>query len=198
MSGAIYNETKRNAVLATHERNYHMQYLIAFITLLLTTSLLQAQPPAGPPETREQYEKAYERRVRQEQLYGVYIPKDLADAFNELNKKIDADSELKFKNAPEEIVADRLFFSLGRWIIHNWGFYGGSRFSAYLKTLGLSHPDDMARFVILTYHRNLNRVPLEVKPLLESLIAARKQSVEERRRRGTVIYEETYKKEGQE
>lgn len=174
-----------------------MHYFIAVFALLFALQTGSAQPPAGPPETREQYERAYQRRIKQERLYGIYIPKDLADAFNELNKKIDAESEQKFKSAPEDVVADRLFFSLGRWIIHNWGFYGGSRFSVYLKDLGLSHPDDMARFIIITYHRNLNRVPLEVKPLLETLRTARQETIRARKRRGTVIHEETYKKEGQ-
>jgi len=50
-------------------------------------------------------EERYEWRLKQEKLYGTYIPRDLTDAFVELNKRIDRDSKAKFKNAEELIVA---------------------------------------------------------------------------------------------
>lgn len=156
--------------------------------LALGSLALSAQKP---PESLEEYEKAYEYRIRQEYLYGVYIPKDLTDAFIQLNKLIDEPSKQKFKSIDEEEATRKLFFSLGRWISHNWGFYGGSRLSHFLKGLGLSHPDDMASFVIITYHRNLNRKPLEVRPLVEKFKAERLKEQEERRKQGDVIFEET-------
>lgn len=157
---------------------------------MFLAGVLSAQKP---PETLEEYEKAYQYRIRQEYLYEVYIPKDLTDAFIQLNKLIDEPSKQKFKSLDEEEATSRLFFSLGRWISHNWGFYGGSRLSHFLKGLGLSHPDDMARFIILTYHRNLNRQPLDVKPLVEKFQADRRKEQEERREQGTVIHKETRK-----
>ena len=146
-----------------------------------------------PPENKEEYEQAYQKRITQEYLFEVYIPADLTDAFIQLNKLIDEPSKLKFKSLEEEEAANRLFFSLGRWIMHNWGFYGGSRLSHFLRELGISHPEDMARFIIITYHRNLNRKPLDVKPLLERFQAERKKEVEERRKEGTILSEETRK-----
>lgn len=146
-----------------------------------------------PPETKEEYEKAYQDRIVKEYLFEVYIPKDLTDAFIQLNKLIDEPSKQKFKSMPEEEAADRLFFSFGRWIIHNWGFYGGSRLSHFLRGLGITHPEDMARFIIITYHRNLNRKPLDVKALIERFQAERLKELEERRKEGTILYEETKK-----
>ena len=165
--------------------NYRLLLLCLSFCCLATS--VSAQKPA---ETREEYEAAYKRRIRMETLNQVYIPKDLADAFNELNKKIDADSEQRFLSLPDSVAADKLFFSLGRWIQVNWGFYGGSRFSHYLKGIGLSHPEDMARFVIITYHRNLSRVPLDVKPLVEGLVQTRQAAVLERRKAGEVLDEQ--------
>src|SRR5690606_32780541 len=79
------------------------------------------------PVTEDQFEKEYQKRIQKEFLNGVYIPKDLADCFVQLNRLTDDASKTKFKNMPEEDAARKLHFSLGRWIIYNWGFYEGSR-----------------------------------------------------------------------
>ena len=164
------------------------RFCLLLLGLFGILPLANAQKPA---ETKEEYEAAYERRIRQEVLNRVYIPKDLADAFNELNKRIDADSERKFLSLPDTVAAQKLFFSLGRWVQVNWGFHGGSRFSHYLKGIGLSHPEDMATFVIVTYHRNLSRSPLDVKALVEELTRARRQLLLDRKRASTTILLDT-------
>ncbi len=159
------------------------------LTFCLLFGNLSAQKPAG---NLTEYEKAYERRIRQTELYGVYIPKDLTDAFIQLNRKIDKESQVKFAAIPEVEAERKLFFSLGRWIIHNWGFYGGSRLSEYMKNnFQVYHPEDMASFIIFAYHRNLNRNPLDIKQLVEYF--AEKKAAEEaaEKARGEVIYEET-------
>ena len=167
-------------------------FFLLFIPFLTTDVAAQK-----PPETLDEYEKAYQRRIRQEAIRGVYIPKDIGDAFAQLNRLTDKESRAKFKDIPEALAAQKLHFSLGRWLIVNWGFYEGSRFTVWLNQVGLFHPDDMARFVILTYHRNLNRNPLEVKALVEQLLAARKQTEEEQKKKSskTIISEETRKRQ---
>lgn len=147
-----------------------------------------------PPENDKEFEEAYAWRIRQEYLYEVYIPKDLTDAFIQLNKLIEKPAIEKFKNMPEADAARKLHFSFGRWIIHNWGFYGGSRFSHFLKGLGIHHPDDMAQFVIVSYHRNLNRKPLDVKTQITYYQEKREKENEERLKKGAVLHEEVRKK----
>lgn len=161
---------------------------LLLLCLLAGAFSLSAQKP---PETQEEFEKAYQYNIRQEYLHNVYIPKDLTDAFIQLNRLIDEPSKQKFKSLEEEEAASRLFFSLGRWISHNWGFYGGSRLSHFIRELGITHPEDMARFVIISYHRNLNRKPLEVKSLIEKFQSERQKEQEERRNQGEVLFEET-------
>ncbi|MEL6925841.1 MAG: DUF6794 domain-containing protein [Bacteroidota bacterium] len=169
------------------------RFPLLFILLLLgTVAAAQGEkktPAIGERENfEESFEKEYQRRIKKEYLYRVYIPKDLADAFIQLNRLTDKESLARFKNASEEVASRKLHFSLGRWMIHNWGFYGGSRLSHYLRNIGISHPDDMARFIIITYHRNLNKQKLEVKALIEKLRADRQTEVEKRR---TILHEET-------
>ena len=144
----------------------------------------------GPPNNKAEFEKMYNRRIRQRILNRVYIPKDMADAFNELNKKIDAGSKAKYISIPEEAAARKLHFSLGRWMITNWSFYEGSRFSKYLKDIGITHPDDMAQFTMRCYHRHLSEKPLDVKPLIIEIKERRKKEADERKGGGEVIHEE--------
>ena len=94
---------------------------VAFLTLLVWGSGLLAQGEL--PSTDAEIEAEYQRRIKKEYLNRVYIPKDLADCFIQLNKLIDEESKAKFKRAPEEVVVRKLHFSLGRWMIHYWSFY---------------------------------------------------------------------------
>ena len=113
----------------------------------------------------------------------------------QFNQLIDKESKQKFRKVNENTAVTKLHFSLGRWIILNWGFYEGSRLSHYLRTnLEIYHPEDMARFLILTYHRNLNGESLNVKELVEEI--QQKQEVQRQQllEQGTIIHEETRKR----
>lgn len=168
------------------------KFIFLLFTIVVSTPNFAQKPPANQTE----FEKAYERRIRKDVLHGVYIPKDLTDAFIELNRKIDAESKAAFKAYPEEKVADQLFYSFGRWMIHNWGFYGGSRLSAYIKGLGIYHPEDMARFIIIAYHRNLNKKPLDIKELMKTFHEKQNKQKEELINSGEVIHQETRTRQG--
>ena len=164
---------------------------IKICTLLLcfgSTCLLFGQKPA---DTKAQYEAAYKKRIQKTYLNEVYIPADMAEAFAEFNRLIDKDSKKKFKSVPEDIAARKLHFSFGRWMTVNWSFYEGSRFSHYLKQVGVTHPDDMANFVIISYHRYLNKKPLAVKEQVAFYKEKRKAELEARKAQGTVIHSET-------
>ncbi len=165
------------------------RFIITAIALLFCATLI-----GQPPSSREEIEAEYQRRIRQETLNGVYIPKDLTDAFVQLNKLIDEESKMAFKTVPEDTAARKLFFSFGRWVTRNWGFYGGSRLSHFLRELGVTYPEDMARFIIITYHRNLNRKPLNVKELVEQFAEKRRQEHLELLEGGKIIREETRKR----
>jgi hypothetical protein len=166
-------------------------------TLLILSFLIPSSISAQkPPENDAEFEKTYKRRIRQEQLFRVYIPKDLTQAFIELNRKIDKESRAKFIAIPEEVAERKLFFSLGRWIIHNWGFYGGSRLSEYMKTqFDVHHPEDMASFIIIAYHRNLKREPLNIKQLVEYFAEKKAKEKAAQHAKGKVIFEETRTRE---
>ncbi|MEN0004894.1 MAG: DUF6794 domain-containing protein [Bacteroidota bacterium] len=161
--------------------------------LFLLFGLLLTQSAFGqkPPESEQEFEAAYQKRIKKERLNGVYIPKDIPDALIELNRLVDASSKAKFKQMTEEAATKKLFFSFGRWITHNWGFYGGSRLSSHLAQFGVTYPDDMARLIILSFHRSLNKRPIQFKQEVEKMKNARLEAYEKERRSGEVI--KTYK-----
>lgn len=144
----------------------------AFLLIHISTSFGQELAPAN---NMEEYQKLYDYRIRQSHLNGTYIPEGLTDAFVQLNKLIAEADRKQLATYPEELVARNLEGTLGRWIVYNWGFEGGSRMSHFLKNIGLTHPNDMATFIIVTYHRTLNDQPLDVKPLVTTLIDKRKE-----------------------
>ena len=142
-----------------------------------------------PPSTKSEYEQMYAQRIMQSKLAGVYIPKDIFDAFNELNRLTDTASRAKFKAMTEYEVEHKIFFSLGRWICTNWGLYEGSRYGQYLRESALSFPEDQAVTTMICWHRRLNGKDIGFKEVKERLVAKRKQADEERLKKMKVVKE---------
>jgi len=169
----------------------------------LVVSLAWALPISGqnpdttepPPATKQEFRQNYQERITQKYLNGVYIPKNLDDALAELDKRMTPQARQKFRAMSEEQVKSKVHFSFGRWMIRNWGFYEGSRLSHYVRSMKIYHPDDMARFLILAYHRHVNDRPLQLKSLIQEF----QQIAEQRRQRwlqeGNIIHEETRKRD---
>ena len=145
-----------------------MKNLVLSFLLTLATTHAYSQ--------KSNFEKQYQERITKEVINGVYIPQDLAECFQELNKKTSEESRRKFKAMPEAEAATKLHFSLGRWIWYNWSLFEGSRLSVYLNKVGVHHPEDMAKLIIISYHRYLNKKPLEVKSLAQEIDAARQKA----------------------
>ena len=129
------------------------------LSAFLMVNYINAQPKNSTPE------EIYEWRTQQEKLYKVYIPADLSECFTELDKKVSKASKAKFLSIDERTAMQKLHYSLGKWIWYNWGFYEGSRLTVYMNKMGIFHPEDMADFIIMSYHRYLKETPIEPKEL---------------------------------
>ena len=138
---------------------------------------------------------SYEERIQIESIYGVYIPGDIAECFTELNKLISKESKTVFKNVSEEEAARLFHFSFGRWMQVNWAFYEGSRFSHYLRKLGVSFPDDMSQFVTILYHRYLNDTDLKIKELANGYLEKVNQKHLDKLKTGHIIKEGIVRKQ---
>ena len=166
-----------------------------FLCLFIFFSFLFSVNAQDGLTKEEQFQKEYNKRIKKERLFGVYIPKDMPDAIAQLNRLAPREGKATLKNLEEATAVKKLHFSLGRWIIHNWGFYGGSRLSHHLKQIGVSHPDDQARVIITAYHRYLNKKPLEIKKLAEFYAEKRRKEIEEKKKKGKVLSKEVRKKD---
>lgn len=166
-------------------------FVLFLAVSIFNTGLAQEKKQLTPEQV---FQKEYAKRIKKERLYGVYIPKDVPDAFGQLNRLTAQESRTVFKGVSEEMAVKKLHFSLGRWIIHNWGFYGGSRLSHNLKLMGVTHPDDQARVIITAYHRYLNKTPLKLKELADGYQGTRQKVILEKKKKGAVISKEKRKK----
>ncbi len=135
----------------------------------------------------ESITKQYEYNIQQEFINEIYIPEDVADALKQLDLLSDEKGRAKLIEADENIAADRLVMGLGKWMIVNWNFYEGSRLSHKLRDYGVTHPDDMAKFLIVTYHRYLSQAPLELEERGQIYFDNRKKDQEKRNAAKKVI-----------
>ena len=125
--------------------------------------------------TAEEYIKTYNQRIKMERINDVYIPRDLYDAMKELDRLTEVKVAAKLKSSPEDTIASKLHFSLGRWMLLNWGLEEGSRLSYYLKSKGLSFPDDMMDLLIRCWYRHIKKLPMEENKLIQKYIIKRKE-----------------------
>lgn len=114
----------------------------------------------------DKWMRNWEARAELERIDDVYIPKDLTEAMSELDRLTDDSMAAVITLAPEDEIASKLHFSLGRWMQLHWGLEEGSRLAANLRTRGLSFPDDMMDLLIRCWHRHLNGKPTEEEVLI--------------------------------
>lgn len=160
-----------------------LKYLFIISAFLVGPSAMKGQDTTY----QQRHELEYQKRIKLAKINGRYIPKDLSDALSQLDQLVDAEGKARFKAQPESIAVNRIHFSFGKWMIVNWGFYEGSRLSHFLKSKGVSYPDDMATLLMTCFHRHLLDQPLEFEKLANEFAEKRRKEVEERLRQGKVI-----------
>jgi hypothetical protein len=92
-----------------------------------------------------------QKRLIAEKIGDQYIPKDLGDAFLELDKElpeVDRTEMAALKSRKDMITYHH---GLGTWLRNNWGLWGGSRLQKYFTDKGILHPDDMSSVVLFYY-----------------------------------------------
>ena len=132
----------------------------------------------------KRFNEQYNRNIKKSRINGVYIPKNLSEAFDELKALSSEESLNKFKSVEADLVISRLHYGLGRWMIMNWNFYDGSRLSHNIKEYGVTHPDDMARFILFTFHNHLNGIDIDEAGIAKKIIAERMKELDRRKTDG--------------
>lgn len=152
-------------------------FFLLLVISILSASRVNAQ---GTSDTEEGYIIQYEANILLEEINGIYIPIDINDAMKQLDRLSSEEARKKMLEANEKLVADRLYFGLGKWMLVKWNLYEGSRISHVLKGLGVTDPDDMAKFLIISYHRHLRNADLEIDKRAGEIHELRKKEQEER------------------
>lgn len=168
-----------------------MKLLLSVCFSIFLVVGISAQDESLYPNGAKGYEETYKRNIKKSRINGVYIPKDLNEAFLELDALSPEGAKVKFTNAPEEVIATKLHFGLGRWISVFWNFEEGSRYVEYLRDLGLTDPDHMIQFTIVSYHRYKNNRALKVDEQVAHYKAEREKFLQEYRNKQQVISTET-------
>jgi len=164
----------------------HKIFAILIFTLGFTISTVSAQ---RAPSVDDPAEQAYQKRILKSRLNGVYIPKDLYDAFAQLNRLMDEPTRKQFQSMTEEEAGKKLYLIM--WICNNWGMYGGSRLSHYIQNMGISNPEAKAHFIITTYHRGLNKKDLGIKERVEFYQKKLEEEKARKAKNSVIIHEET-------
>ncbi len=166
------------------------RWLSPWLALSFAVAPLPAQKEYQPADKEEEFQRRYRERITKDYLNGVYIPKNLNDAIAQLNQKMEEPLRRRIQALSEDSVCIYLHARLGQWMIVHWGFYEGSRLSHYLRSAGITYPDDMADFLIIAFHRHLNQRPVEVRELATYFKEKRKKEWQERLSKGQVLHRE--------
>lgn len=159
------------------------------IVVCVFLSFLAFLPLCHGQSFEDQYQQQYNENIAKEYINDVYIPVDVMDAMRMLDNLSNDAGRSRLLEAEEHIAAERLVLGLGKWMMVNWNFFDGSRLSHHLRTYGVTLPDDMAKFLIVTYHRYLRMVPLELEERGQQIFDLRKAEQEERNKAKIVIQE---------
>ena len=167
--------SKKQHTLLVAEFRFAIRSDIRYKTLLTVLFILGITFCSYSQSTLEtEFEKKYQENIKKIRINDVYIPRDIHEAINELDKLSDEEGRSKLVQGDEKVVRDQLMIGLGRWMVVHWNFYEGSRLSHSLKELGISHPDDMAQFIIVSYYRHLKGEPLELEKRAKHYFEMRK------------------------
>ena len=89
-----------------------------------------------------------------------YIPENMEECFEELNKILTNNEIKEFKTKKEEDTIVKYHNGLGRYIRNKWGLWNDSVLCNWFKNLGIYHADDMSSIIILSFWRHLNKKPI--------------------------------------
>lgn len=120
-----------------------------------------------------QKEQTEEDRIRytKDSLRGHYIPKDLNDAINSLNKIYLDSTKVEITKLSEEDYVDGNYrFGIGLWIRNNWQLWGGSRLSQFFRENKINHPESMSVVILESYYRTLKNEDIRFEEQIKEYV----------------------------
>lgn len=147
-----------------------------WLTVSVCLMTASAKGQIGKKEYESQFNEKYQENIEKEYLYGRYIPANVEEAIEEVDKLLADEVRKRFLSLPDSLAGPKGVNSLGPWFLRNWNLYDGSRLSHYMKTeKSLSHPVDMVYYILTRYYRDQNNIPYDEDELLSYIQERRKQ-----------------------
>ena len=131
-----------------------MKTTIFVVIISFFISILACCPSVNAGQDKNDISKA-------EYINGVYIPKNLEEAWAEIEKNLSPEDRQKLRTIPEGDTI-MFHFSSGMGMRNNWGLWGGSRLAKYFNDLGVFHPDDMSSIILETLWCHINDKPIRL------------------------------------
>lgn len=163
--------------------------LFLIISFCTTSGVILSQTQAY----RDSIQKEYEERILLTRIDGVYIPADIFDAMEQLDQKTSEVSKEKYKNAKEEEIADLMRYRLGFWMKQNWALPTGSRLSHSLRDYQIQSPDEAVDFILIVWHRHLNKKDLDLLELGNTFAQKREEEFKKKQEKNKVLHSEKRK-----
>ena len=82
-----------------------------------------------------------------EMIEGMYIPKNVKEAVEEIDKILTEEEKERLKEDAD---------NFGHWAVSPWAFHHGSRLYRYLSDKVYLHPEDGTEYILIQYLRHLN------------------------------------------
>jgi hypothetical protein len=97
---------------------------------------------------------------------GRYIPKNLEDAFQQLDSLLEPYYKERFILEDEETAVRKEHHGLGMSIRNSWCLWGSSRLQRYIYSeYGIKQPDSQSSFILTLYYRKLKGLDLNIEQI---------------------------------
>lgn len=152
----------------TYPKHVQTIVLISFKAVINGENLNHSQIIEPFQKTERKWNQEDEARFTTDSLRGIYIPKDLEDAFNQIDSFWSDSLKTEIKSWNENEFASRAHMGFGMWMRNNWQLWGGSRLSKYFNDMDIYHPDDMSSIILVCYHRRLTGKEINLEEKIKS------------------------------
>jgi hypothetical protein len=109
-------------------------------------------------------------------IYKMPIPKNLEQCFQLLGETLSQKELDVIRTLPETSIHDHKEFVYGADFFHAWKIYDGSRLTDYFNKRGLVGSEEIYETILVSYHRYLNKLPIDLEGQIKKYQA--KQKVE--------------------
>ncbi|RAJ77548.1 hypothetical protein CLV59_107315 [Chitinophaga dinghuensis] len=95
------------------------------------------------------------RITEQSERDWKYIPANLDECFQQLDKFISDSDKIRYKEMPAYKFTLSMDQQYGTLIRNNWGLWKKSRLKTYFENFGITGPEDISKLIFQSYHRHL-------------------------------------------